>query len=116
MTNGKYPNHPGWKGNKPAGREAALAVGETIGKRQKQVLEAFKPFGAPGATCDDISPVLELPPYLIRPRATELEKLGKLFALPDKRMGQMGHKVTAYSVVRPEQPVETNNNQQGELI
>lgn len=95
-----YPNSPGWKGSKSTGRNAAFAVGQTIGRRHRQVMDAFTPYGATGATCDDISEALELPPYLIRPRATELDKLGKLFALPEKRMGQMGHKVTVYSVVK----------------
>ncbi|MEO9469211.1 hypothetical protein [Parasphingorhabdus sp.] len=97
----KYPNMPGWKGNKSTGRNAALAVAKDITGRIRQVREAFAPHGRSGATCDDISPDLNLPPYLIRPRATGLEKLGKLYALPEKRMGQMGHKVTVYSVIKP---------------
>lgn len=97
----KYPNMPGWKGNKSTGRNAAFAIAQTVTGRRRQVYEAIQPYGPSGATCDDISEALGLPPYLIRPRATELEKLGKLYALPDKRLGQMGHKVSVYSTIKP---------------
>ena len=59
------------------------------------------------ATCDDISDTLEIRLYLFRPRVTKLEKLGKLFVLPEKRLGQLGHKVTVYSVVKSEQYFKT---------
>lgn len=104
MTDNKYPNMPGWKGNKSTGIKAAFAVAPTIGRRHKQVIDALTPYGSSGATCDDISEVIGLPPYLIRPRATELDKQGKLFVLPEKRMGQMGHKVSVYSTVKPVEP------------
>lgn len=101
MNVAKYPEMPGWKGNKSTGRNAAFAVAQDITGRRRQVWEAFAPYGASGGTCDDISGDLQLPVYVLRPRASELEKLGKLFALSEKRPGQMGHNVTVYSVVKP---------------
>jgi hypothetical protein len=97
----KYPNMPGWKGSKSTGREAAFAVAKDITGRRRQVWEAFEPYGTAGSTCDETSETLDLPAYVLRPRASELEKLGKLFALPEKRRGQMGHNVTVYSVLKP---------------
>jgi hypothetical protein len=65
----KYPDIPGWKGNKATGRQAAFAVAADLGRRHAQVLAAFEPYGAAGASCDDICGTLELPVYLVRPRA-----------------------------------------------
>ena len=100
MTTKTYPNVPGWKGNKSTGRNAAFAIAEDLGRRHKQVVEAFAAYGGPGATCDEVGEVLDLPTYIVRPRASELERLGRLHPV-GKRRGRMGHKVTIYSVVRP---------------
>lgn len=97
----KYPEMAGWKGDKRTGREAAFAVSKDLPRRHGQVLAAFEPHGASGATCDEVSAQLELPVHIVRPRASELERLGKLFPI-GRRMGQLGFKVTVYSVVNPE--------------
>ncbi|MEO6151860.1 MAG: hypothetical protein ABIT09_01205 [Croceibacterium sp.] len=95
----------GWKGNKSTGWQAALAVGKDLGRRQRQVLDAFEPYGAAGAICDDICPVLHLPVHVVRPRASELEKQGKLYPV-GKRIGALGHPCTVFSVVKPVAPAE----------
>ncbi|OAO02573.1 hypothetical protein A8B75_11570 [Sphingomonadales bacterium EhC05] len=97
----KYPNMPGWKGSKSTGREAAFAVAKDITGRRRQVWEAFEPYGTAGSTCDAIAERLSLPVHILRPRASELEQLGKLYVLPEKRPGLMGHNVTVYSVFKP---------------
>ena len=89
----------GWKGNKTTGIQAAFTVSKDLGRRHAEVMSAFATFGTPGATCDEVGEHIGLPAYLVRPRATELDKQGKLFAI-GKRMGGMGHKVTVYSVQR----------------
>ena len=94
-----FPFMAGWKGNKSTGIKAAFAVSKDMGRRHAQVMAAFRPFGRLGATCDEVGEAIGLPAYLVRPRATELEKQGKLFPI-GKRMGGMGHKVTVYSVQR----------------
>ena len=95
-----YPHtQAGWKGNKPTGIQAAFAVSKDLGRRHTEVLSALAPYGAAGATCDAIGECIGLPAYLVRPRATELEKQGKVFAI-GKAMGTMGHKVTVYSTVK----------------
>lgn len=99
----KYPNMAGWKGQKSTGRNAAFAVSKDIVSRHSAVMAAFAPFGALGAACEAVGEILDLPVYLVRPRASELERKGKLFAV-GKVMGSMGHKVTVYSVVEPVDP------------
>lgn len=95
-----YPDMPGWKGDKATGRQAAFAIAPDLARRHRQVLEAFAQHGAAGAICDEIAGTLNLPVYLVRPRASELERLGRLFPI-GKRLGAMGFKVTVYSVVKP---------------
>lgn len=96
----KYPEMAGWKGAKITGIQAAFAVSKDLGRRHAEVMSAFAAYGEAGATCDTIAEVLGLPVYLVRPRASELERKGKLFAV-GKAMGVLGHKVTVYSTVKP---------------
>lgn len=96
-----YPDMPGWKGDKTTGREAAFAIAKDLPARQRQVWDAIAARGEAGATCDDLQDELELPAYCIRPRASELERKGKLWPV-GKRMGQLGHRVTVYSAFKPD--------------
>ncbi|MEJ6594678.1 hypothetical protein [Parasphingorhabdus sp.] len=82
-------------------REAAFAVAQDIAGRRRQVWETFEPYGTAGSTCDVIAEGLSLPVHILRPRASEPEKFGKLFALPEKRTRQTGHNVTDYSAIKP---------------
>ena len=95
-----YPDLPGWKGDKATGREAAFAIAKELPKRQREVFEALEKRGVAGAICDELQDELGLPTYVIRPRASELECKGKVFAI-GKRPGALGHPVTVYSTVKP---------------
>lgn len=99
-----YPDMPGWKGNKSTGIQAAFAVSQDLARRHRQVFDALAPYGAAGATCDEICEALGLPVHIVRPRASELERKGKLYPV-GKRRGAMGYNVTIYSTVRPAEPV-----------
>lgn len=95
----------GAKGNSEQARhssqEAAKDVTESLGRRHRQMVEAWAHYGAQGAIPEEIANDLELPVHIVRPRAGELVKRGLLFEL-DRRPGGMGCRVTAYSVVQPE--------------
>jgi len=95
-----YPDMPGWKGNKATGREAAFAIAKELPQRQQQVWDAIALRGEAGATCDELQDELALPAYVIRPRASELERKGMLWPI-GRRMGQLGHNVTVYTTVKP---------------
>jgi len=105
-----YPDMAGWKGNKATGNQAAFAVSKDMGRLHAEVMNAFAPFGAAGAICDKIAEFFGLPVFHVRPRASELERNGKLFPV-GKTMGAYGHKVTIYSVIEP--PFD---GPQGELL
>ena len=96
----------GHKGHSPQARqnssEAAEAVTQTLGKRHREMMAAWRPYGADGAIPEDIAEDLGLPVHVIRPRAGELVKRGLLFEL-GRRMGGLGHRVTVYSVEQPKE-------------
>jgi hypothetical protein len=96
----KYPDMAGWKGNKLTGIHAAFAVPKDMGRRHAEVLAAFASSGTGGTTCDAIALDLGLPVHVVRPRASELERRGKLFPI-GKAIGGLALKVTVYSVERP---------------
>lgn len=95
-----YPHTAGYKGDKATGRDAADYVNLTLGARQAAVLGAVQPYGSAGCIPEQVAKHLLLPVHTIRPRFSELEKLGRLFPV-GRRMGHLGKHVTAYSVVRP---------------
>lgn len=95
-----YPDFPGFAPGSETSRAAAEAIASSLGARQAEVLEAIANFGVAGATCDMVASIIELPVHVVRPRASELERKGKLFPV-GKRMGMLGHLVTVYSAFRP---------------
>lgn len=94
-----YQDRAGWKGRE-ASRIAAEAVSKTLPQRQAQIYQAFARYGERGSTSCEIARGLGLPASLVRPRTTELDRLGKLFAI-GTRKGEWGQPVTIYTTVRP---------------
>ena len=86
-------------------REAAEEVTKSLGRRHRQMLDAWAIYGRTGAIPEQIAADLELPLLCVRPRAGELARLGKLFEV-GKRPGGMGKRVMAYSIHEPEAVVE----------
>lgn len=82
-------------------RTAAEQVTKTLGRRHRQMIEAWARYGANGATPEQIALDVELPVHVVRPRAGELVRLGKFFEV-GKRPGGMGHLVTAYTTIDPD--------------
>lgn len=93
----------GFKGDTETGKAAARMVNETLGRRHKQMLEAWELFGADGAIPEQVAAKLELPVHVVRPRAGELVKRGLFFPV-GKRAGGLGCDVMAYSTVKPDKP------------
>ena len=65
----------GHKGNTPEtrqnSREAAERVTRSLGRRHREMIAAWRPYGASGAIPEDIAEDLSLPVHVIRPRAGE---------------------------------------------
>lgn len=107
MGDGKYYGRgtaAGHKGHSAAARqdsrEAASKVTQDLGRRHRQMVEAWTPYGAAGAIPEQISNDTGLPVHVIRPRAGELVKRKLLFEV-GKRQGGLGCRVMAYSVTAP---------------
>ena len=94
----------GHKGHSAAAREnsmdAASEVTKDLGRRQRQMVEAWTLYGAVGAIPEQISNDTGLPVHVIRPCAGELVKR-KLLIEVGKREGGLGCRVMAYSVAAP---------------
>lgn len=94
----------GHKGHSAAARqnsrEAASEVTKDLGRRHRQMVEAWTPYGAAGAIPEQIANDTGLPIHVIRPRAGELVKRKLLFEV-GKRQGGLGCRVMAYSVTAP---------------
>lgn len=96
----------GSKGNSKEARSnseaAAKDVTETLGRRHRQMVDAWSSYGVGGAIPEQVSNDLGLPVHVVRPRAGELVKRKLLFEL-GKRPGGMGCNVMAYSAVQPDE-------------
>lgn len=94
----------GHKGNSPEARgnsrAAADEVTRTLARRQRQMLDAWAIYGRAGAIPEQIADDLGVPVHIVRPRAGELVRLGRLHEV-GRRPGGMGHKVMAYSTEEP---------------
>jgi hypothetical protein len=98
----------GHKGNskhaRETGRAAAKEVTRSLGRRHKQMLNAWAPYGANGARPEEVARDLGLPVHVVRPRASELVKRKLLFEV-GKRPGDLGSLVMAYATIAPAEPL-----------
>jgi len=91
-----YPLSPGSKedGTSLEAAELIKAGAETI---RKKVYDVICNKGNFGATADEVAELLNLSPFTVRPRVTELFKLGKIDRA-DKRKNSSGAKAYVYIV------------------
>ena len=72
-----YPHYPG-----AADRETSIAAAEAIAPKantlKRQCLQAFAAGPASGLTADECAEVMEKSPFSIRPRVTELARIGAI--------------------------------------
>lgn len=70
-----YPRTPGWQ-PPDTSIEAAEEIAPQVGRLQQLCLETIRAAGPDGLTADEVAARLELTPFSVRPRVTELSKLG----------------------------------------
>jgi len=73
--NQKYPDFPGHKGAETS-RQAAEKIAPTVKAAHRQILAEFGP--GESLSADEIAKRIERSPYYVRPRVSELVRLGKL--------------------------------------
>lgn len=96
MVKQSYPLSPGSKegGTSLEAAELITAGAETI---RKKVFDVIINKGNFGATADEVAELLALSPFTVRPRVTELFKLGKI-ERKDRRKNSSGAMAYVYVV------------------
>ena len=84
MIGDHYPHIAGYK-EPTTSRLAAEEMNSHLAYLQSQVLQYIKGEGLAGATADETAQALGSTPGAIRPRCSELRKLGLIKAAHDKR-------------------------------
>lgn len=97
----KYPNHPGHKGLIETGRASAEALASSLGKRQRETLEALEEIGP--ATADEVADHIERHWYVTRPRFSELRELGLIVDTGQRKETGMGGKTWVARIATPDE-------------
>lgn len=83
-----YPEAPGFKAAGTS-QEAAKAIAPTVKGGRKKVLDFLRGLGEP-LTADQIATRLELSPFYVRPRLSELRAMDLVKAAPDRGRNESG--------------------------
>lgn len=104
-----YPNAPGWK-EETTSRDAAKAMGITACRMRSDVLTLYRAAWPAGMTADEVAVKLGRSLFAVRPRVSELRKLGELFpaltagpdSKPQRRANASGMMATVLVCKKPE--------------
>lgn len=88
----RYPNAPGWKRDGTS-QQAARSVAHQAGNLRDRVLQALR---QRPSTADELAGILGETPFSIRPRVTELAKLGKILETDNRRRNASGRLATVW--------------------
>ena len=91
-----YPEAPGFKISGPS-QQAAEAVGGNASKLRAAVLAQFAAYPS-GATADEVAKDLNLSVLSVRPRVSELKRLGQIKETGGRRKNQSGMTATVWRV------------------
>jgi hypothetical protein len=94
-----YPNSPGFKAPGPS-QQAARAMSGTAKTLRARVLECFRNSPA-GLTADEAAAQLGETVLAIRPRVTELHRLGEIRATAMRRPNSSGMMATVWALSPP---------------
>ncbi len=92
-----YPDAPGFKASGPS-EQAATAIGTTASKLRAAVLAQFAAYPS-GATADEVAKDLNLSVLSVRPRVSELKRLGQIRETGGRRKNQSGMTATVWRIV-----------------
>lgn len=85
-----YPNAPGFKEEEGISREAARAVSGAAADGRERVFEAIRLAGSGGLTADEAAAAVGRPQAYVRPRVTELFKVGRITRTGERRPNSTG--------------------------
>jgi hypothetical protein len=90
-----YPNHPGYKVVGPS-KEAADKIATKAPNLREQAFEIFKQHHRLGLTADELAFLLNVSVLSIRPRVSELFRMGIIEDSKTRRTNQSGSTVTVW--------------------
>ena len=86
-----YPIGPGYQATDTS-YESAVKVEPRVGTLRRLSLDAIIHAGGYGATADEVAMLVDATVLAIRPRITELKKLGLIVPSGEKRENESGHR------------------------
>lgn len=96
-----YPRSPGWQ-NRDTSIEAAESVAADLKPLSEDVLNAFREAGDTGLTADEAADTIDRTPFSVRPRVTELNKLGLIVDSGFRRANTSGRKAIVWMIAPKE--------------
>lgn len=90
-----YPRAPGHK-EQTTSKDAARAVRGDAALLRERVFETVRSSGAAGRTADEAASLLERSVLSVRPRITELGKVGRIMRTGARRENESGLKATVW--------------------
>ena len=96
----QYPDAPGFKEKGDTSQEAAEAMEPRVGTLRARVLKLLRS-GDYEMTADEIADYLRETMFAIRPRVTELGKLGLIAKTGKRRKNASGMNAHVWAAVRP---------------
>src|SRR5437879_1891848 len=91
-----YPNAPGFKVSGPS-EQAAEAISGTANKMRAAVLAQLAQYPG-GATADEVAKDLDLSVLSVRPRVSELKRIGKIKQTGARRKNESGMNATVWQI------------------
>jgi predicted ArsR family transcriptional regulator len=97
-----YPDAPGFKISGPS-EQAAETMGSTANKMRAAVLAQIAQYSS-GATADEIAKDLNLSVLSVRPRVSELKRLGEIKQTGGRRKNESGMTATVWQIAPQSAP------------
>lgn len=99
MTDRGYPDSPGFKAH-GSSRDAAAAIAPRAPRIRDQVLAIIAQHPT-GVTADEIAADLHMSVLTVRPRVSELRRLGEISPTGDRRCNASGMTASTWRVAPP---------------
>jgi predicted transcriptional regulator len=91
----RYPSSAGFK-DEGTSKSAAELINAGVKTIRQQVFDIIINKSIYGATPDEVAELLNLTPFTVRPRVTELYKLGRITRTKERRKNSSGLKAYVY--------------------
>jgi len=90
-----YPDAAGFKEKGGASQEAAARLNPVLKKNQQEALDAFHRAARP-VTADELAELMGKTIVSVRPRVSELRRLGKIVSTGERRASSFGQPATVW--------------------